>query len=179
MIPDEVLLRPGTSVIMNLRHPAHVVVAAYRGLRDLEHGADRLNVILITTLRWQREMYDWFVSKGIKPVLAESEDYMTSPDFVKKLCKEAGLDPDHAIFSWPKATEEELANMNPMYAKLLWSLLHSDGLNPSYAKKRLDFDVELAKWKEEFGEDIANFLREEVEASMPHYEYLRAKKLTM
>ena len=41
----------------------------------------------------------------------------------------------------------------------------------------INLDAETAKWRVEFGDDVAQSLRQKVEEEMPHYEYLRKFKL--
>lgn len=179
MIPDEVLLRPNTTVIMTNRHPGLVVPAGLQAMQAFEDSGTTSNQVYICTMHWQRVMYDWLLENGIKPVIVETEDYLTNPDIVRKLCSEVGLDPKHALFSWPRATEEEKAKMDPIIRSLLNSLLNSTGLDPSKAKPPPDMEEEQAKWEQKFGGEAAQFMRDLVEAAMPDYEYLRARKLTL
>ncbi len=41
----------------------------------------------------------------------------------------------------------------------------------------ISVDVEMPKWRAEFGEEVANALRRKVYEELPHYEYLRKFKL--
>lgn len=142
----------------------------------------RGGVLVTSSFLWQREIFDFFTTNGITPIVVESEDFMISPEFVKKICSEAGMDPKAAIFSWPKATEEELATMSPRYKQLVWSLLNSSGLDPKFAEraggeKEWNLEEEVKKWKKEYGDEVGELLKQEAYASLVHYEYLRTKKL--
>ena len=178
VVPDALLLQPGTSAIFTTRHPAWVVPAVFRALGDFINIFNRANTVFISGMHWQRQLYDWYLQNGFEPIVVESEDYMTSPDFVRKLCKEAGLDPEHALFTWPRATDEEKTQMGPMVVNFLSTLLDSTGLIPAKAKPAPNLQEEEAKWVKEFGEERARSIKEMVEADMPDYEYLRARKLT-
>lgn len=179
MVPDDLLLKPGTATIFTTRHPAWVTPAAFRALTTIEGNPNRSNMIFISNMHWQRVLYDWYIQKGVKAVVVEAEDYMTSPELVRKLCSEVGLDPEHALFSWPRATEEEQAKMNPRIVQLLHSLLNSTGLIPGKATPPPVLADEEVKWKQEFGEGDARFIKDLVNAAMPDYEYLRARKLAL
>lgn len=179
MIPDNLLLKPGTAVILTTRHPAWVIPAVCRAMGYIEGDANRSNLIFVCNMHWQRALYDWYTQNGVKAVVVEAEDYMTSPDLVRKLCREVGLDPERALFSWPRATEEEKAGMRPVVVHLLHSLLNSTGLIPGKANPPPILPDEEVKWKQEFGEERARLIKELVDAAMPDYEYLRARKLTL
>jgi hypothetical protein len=43
----------------------------------------------------------------------------------------------------------------------------------------IDIDAEAAKWKVEFGEEIAQMIEKAVRDSMPDYEYLKARRITV
>lgn len=179
MIPDGLLLKPTTSAIVTIRHPAWIVPAAFRAMKGVEGSDTRSNLILVCGLHWQRQIYDWCTENGVRAVIVEAEDYMTSPNLVKKLCEEVGLDPERALFSWPRATEEEKAKMHPRVVQLLHTLLHSTGLIPGKATAPPDLPSEEVKWREEFDEERATLIKELVQAAMPDYEYLKARKLTL
>ncbi len=42
----------------------------------------------------------------------------------------------------------------------------------------LNLDIETEKWRKLYGDEIAGGLRKRVEAEMPNYEYLRARKVS-
>lgn len=178
MIPEDLMLLPGTVPIFTIRHPALIVPSAYRAMSEFEDSANRSNLIVASTLNWARELYDWYLAKGFEPLVAEAEDYMTNPKMVKNLAKKAGLDPEQCIFEWPAATREEQAQMFPRYVQLQQSLLNSTGLLQGKDRRNVVIEDEMQKWREEFGDQNAIFVKELVHASMPHYEYLRSRKTT-
>lgn len=180
LVPDNLMLHPGTVPIITFRDPVYLIPHAYRSLHNIEGGPVDFDMMYLATLRWQRSLYAWYEAHGLSPIAAEADDYMSSPDFVKKLCVEAGLDPEAAIFKWPRALEEELAAMHPDLQTLLKTLLASDGLRTELAKRGdLNVEVEEVKWKREFGEEKSKFLRELVDANMEDYEFLKGRKLRL
>ncbi|KAI5357479.1 hypothetical protein Slin15195_G038410 [Septoria linicola] len=147
-----------------------------------EGESNHSGILITTNLRWQRELYDWYLSNNITPILVEAEDYMTSPAYVKKICKAAGLDEDAAVFKWEKVPEEEQKKMHPQVQILLKTLMNSEGLRPELAVKggaSVEVEKEEEKWRVEFGEEAARFVRSEVEANMEDYWYLRERKLAV
>lgn len=125
-------------------------------------------------------MYDWYLEKGVEPVIVDADDYMTSREFMRQLAVRIGLDPDHVVFNWPKATEQELLNIQPpIAARIKKTLLSSDGIIPGHDARALKLDDEEQEWREEFGEPTASFLKELVDRTMPHYEYLHERRLRL
>ncbi|CAD0031937.1 unnamed protein product [Aureobasidium pullulans] len=88
------------------------------------------------------------------------------------------LEPELACIEWEKIREEEKANIHPMLYASQMGLLESTGLDASRAAKNLDFVVEEKKWDGEFGDDVP-MVREMAESGIPHYQYLRERRLRM
>lgn len=180
MIPDGLLLQSGTVPIFNIRDPRLVVPSAYRTMHamDLAHGGGRANYLITTCHIWSRLLYDFYVSHGVKPIVVDADDFMTSEDFVRHLCSQAGLDPAQAYFSWSIPTKEEQNEIHPYYYASQSTLINSSGINPAKAARNLDLDAEEKKWETEFGDDLA-LVKEMVELAMPHYQYLFERRLEM
>lgn len=180
LVPDSIMFHPGTVPILTFRHPARLMPHGFIALRDGEHNPDDFNFKFVANLRWQRAMYAWYEANGISPIVVDADDYMSSPEFVKKLCAEAGLDPEAAIFKWERTPEEVRSQFPPPARFLLKTLWDSEGLRPELAKKDTpDIEVEVEKWKRDFGDETAQLIREVVEASMDDYEYLNEKRLKL
>lgn len=180
LVPDTIVLYPGTVPILTFRHPAYLVPHAYSGLRDAEHNPTDSDMKFVANLRWQRALYAWYIENSFSPIVVDAEDYMSRPEFVKKLCTEAGLDPEAAIFKWKRASEEERLALPPPARVLLKTLLDSEGLRPELAKVgNVDIEEEMKKWEREFGQQTAKLLREIVDASLEDYEFLKSKKLVL
>ena len=180
MIPDSLLFRPGTVPIFTLRDPRLVVPSAYRVLQamGLSHGAGRNNYLMVTCHIWNRVLYDYYVSHGVKPIVVAADDYMTSEDFVRHICSQVGLDPAKAYLSWPALTQEEREKTHPKYYASQKTMLNSSGINPHLAARNTDFGEQQNEWEREFGEDLS-LVNEMVELTMPHYNYLYERRLKM
>ena len=111
-------------------------------------------------------------------MVIDADDIMTDPGYCRFACEKLDLEPELACLEWEKITEEEKANIHPMVYASQMGLLESTGLDASRAAKNLDFVVEGKKWDDEFGDDVP-MVREMVESGMPHYRYLRERRLRM
>ncbi|KAK4497051.1 hypothetical protein PRZ48_011500 [Zasmidium cellare] len=176
-IPDEVLLHPGTIPLITIRHPVLAVPSNYRATNSLYTGTKRKNWIVNTSLAFNRDLYDYYVAHGIEPIVADSDDYMSSEAFVRHLTSKLGLDPAKAVVSWPKSTEKEKQDMHPMLLQVQATLVDSEGIKPARASRNIDLEAEREKWKEEFSQEELELMEELVEIAMPHYEYLRERRL--
>jgi hypothetical protein len=124
------------------------------------------------TLRFTRELYDWYSSQnGPTPRIIDADDIMNDGDAVRKLCVQTGLDPDAVQYEWEKRTVED-----PLQARFLSTISASRGILPGLAAKGLDLEAEKRKWMAEFGEEDAEDLKGFVEGSMGDYEYLVARR---
>ncbi|THW63995.1 hypothetical protein D6D20_03173 [Aureobasidium pullulans] len=156
-IPDTLLLHTNTIPVLTIRDPRLAVSSAYRVLTSFgfSHGSGRPNFLISTTL----------------PMVIDADDIMTDPGYCR-------FEPELACIDWEKITEEEKANIHPMLYASQMGLLESTGLDASRAAKNLDFVVEEKKWDDEFGDDVP-MVREMVESGIPHYQYLRERRLRM
>ena len=177
VIPDEAYLRPGTIPVFTIRHPGLMVPSVYRAIRDAEQGpaTDKSNMIFATNLGWSRLLHDWYLAQGVTPIVADSDDYMTNQAFVRQLSVELGLSPDHIIFTWPKSTKE-ISEMPQIVVGIMKTIWNSEGIIPGMDAKSLNLAEEEEKWKAEFGDETAAFLKMLVDRAMPHYEYLRKRR---
>lgn len=177
LVPDKLLVHPGTVPVITIRNPRLVVPSAYKAMRAVINGGGRANMLVITCHVWGRLLYDYYQANGIQPLVIDADDYMTSEEFVRELCKRTGLSPDKAVFSWATATDEQQRNLARPFAAVQTTLMGSTGANPGRAAKNVDLAAEEAKWEEEFGMDIAREIRELVQLAMPHFEFLYERRL--
>lgn len=180
VIPDALLLKPGTVPLLTIRDPRLAVPSAYRTLArfGLSHGSGRPNFLLSTGLVWSQVLYEYYVSKGIKPVIVDGDDVMTNEDFVGYLCTQIGLNPEEVCTSWSAPTAEERKEIHPMFYASQGTLIESSGIMPGRAAKNIDMAEEVRKWDDDFGEDVG-LIKEAVESAMPHYRYLYERRLKM
>ena len=170
VLPDSILLRPGTIPILNFRHPMLVCDGVYRGFRDLpafnEEGDARKLLGVGATLRWQRLMYEWYLEhggvQGIKPILIDADDYL-GPEkelLMRRLCELVpGFDARSVIYKWPKATEEETAALPEASQQAYKTILASEGVMTGYDTRSRTIESEMAKWVEKYGQEEAALIR--------------------
>lgn len=177
MIPDHLLLHPGTIPVFTIRDPRLAVPSAYRTMQlmGIEHGGGPVNYLSVTTPAWNRLIYDFYVSQGFDPLIIDPDDYVTDMDFVRALCGRIGLDPEQLNLSWPAASEAEKEKIHPMYYASQSTMIDSSGPDPARAGKNIDLEKSMQEWDNEFGDD-AVVMRELTELAKPHYEYLLSKK---
>lgn len=183
VLPDEILLHPGTKPIITFRHPVLMVDGVYRGWITISPDKPLREMSLVSTLHWSRLMYDWFLDNGeengIKPILLDADDYIgpQKEAVMEKVCAQAGLDSRAVIYTWQSATPEELAAMPPLIVQVKQTLLASDGVMPEYAARERNLDKEMASWTEKYGEEVAQYLRELVAKTLPDYNYMHERRL--
>lgn len=178
-IPDDLLLKPGTIPVITIRNPILYVPSNHRAVNRLYTGATRCNSLSNSNLASSRDLYNYYKSHGIEPIVVDADDYMTSETFVKHLTSKIGLDPEKAVTSWPKCSEKEKQAMHPMLLAVQSTLVNSEGLRGDRAAKNIDLAAEMEKWKEEFGNEEVDLLEELVEIARPHYEYLWDRRLRL
>lgn len=183
IVPDIFLLRPGTVPIFTIREPVLMVPSIYRAIVAGENKTPSKEILLLScTLRWSRMLYEWFLHHGAprtKPLIIDAQDFMRGKAIVEELCREADLSADAVIDQWPKATEEELHSMPPFVAELKKDILGSEGLIPRSATRDVVLEQEEGNWKSEFGEEVATLLNDLVRRTMPDYDFLRSKAITL
>lgn len=187
VVPDWLLLRPGTVPIINFAHPLLVCERVYRNFMTLPSYESVKAHDLISvgaTLRWQRLMCEWYlehgVPLGIKPIVLDADDYLGQEKeaLMQNLCSRVPyFDLDSVLFSWPRTTPEEVAALAPEMQQVHQTLLGSDGVMSGYDMRSHDFETEMKDWVDKYGQDEANFLKGLVDKAMPDYEYLRAQRL--
>lgn len=181
MIPDSLLLAPGTIPILVIRNPRLTVPSAFRILKNmgLNEGGGRPMALMTTSLIWFRVLYDYYTSHGIRPLVLDADDYLTSEDYVRKICSQLGLDQSKVQFSWPVLSAEEKGKMHPMEFLSAEEIHKSTGPDSSRAGSNMDEDMGQGNWVEEFGEADTKLIEELVGYGIPHYEYLSQKKLQL
>lgn len=178
LVPDDLLLRPGTIPLISIRDPRLCVPSAYRVLErmNLPHGGSRAFFLTTTCNVWNCVLYNFYKSHGIEPVVVDADDYMTSETFVRSLCVRLGLDPSKVQFEWDAASSEQKEKeIHPMQYASQNTLYESSGVIAGKAAKDFDFTDVSVKWKEEFGDD-AGLIEEMVGLAMPHYQYLHERR---
>lgn len=198
-MPSNLLLRPGTVPLLTIRNPRLQVPSIWRVFtRTIPGGATRTDTLASVTGRWTRILYDWYLANGLKPLVVDADDYMSSEAFVRYLCEVAGLDPAEAVVRWEKVDgRREMGRVERNYAEIQVSsplprmclfllssrgketLFTSQGPEARRAAKNVDLEAEEASWEAEFGRETAETLRWIVRTVDPDYEYLRERRLRL
>jgi hypothetical protein len=201
VLPDEYLRTWQVAFI--IRHPALAWASMYRAMLKLSKvgfiedddikGASIANL----TMKWSRKLYDWCLEQpgnSVAPLVIDANDLIHNPGAVVKFCEKAGLDTASLQFEWSgceKKSENwapEKSNMgNPheenlhkVAASIMLSTLEdSTGVVKDKAPASVDIDAEVAKWRVEFGDEVAEMLEKATRDSMPDYEYLKANRVTV
>lgn len=187
-----------------IRHPALAWPSMYRTLvkiaavgfmdEDGVTGSSLTNM----SLRWTRMLYDWCMQQPntqTAPVVIDAHDFIHNPEIVLKFCELTGLDKSVLQFEWESREAEK--NSNPgasasldastgeqdLHGRaasiMLSSLEGSSGVLREKAPVDLDIVAEVAKWKVEFGDEVAQLIEKAVWDAMPDYEYLRARRIAL
>ncbi|KAJ4010945.1 hypothetical protein NW752_007516 [Fusarium irregulare] len=167
-----------------VRHPALSIPSLFRAVRHegFKRKVKELNLIE-TSLFWPRKLLEFYEVQesngGVKPLVIDADDMMTSPELMLKYARLAGLDPDKLQFEWEKAPKEVTDSHPPIVQYMLGSLNSSNKVDLGKVAGDVNIDIEAAKWREEFGEIAGDRLETHVRAAMGDYEYMRSKRLTI
>ncbi|KAJ5272518.1 hypothetical protein N7478_007643 [Penicillium angulare] len=189
-------------MVFIIRHPAlrwpsfwqSLLKFSQQGIidEDMLQGTTMAHVCM----RWSRLLYDWNLQQDARrpPPILDAYDLINSPEVVIKFCKQAGMDPDALQFEWKcqaddpdysasaeKITEASTkSGLDESHLRaaniMLNTLSHSSGL---IKDRTVNISTEMVKWKAEFGDDVAGRIERAVWDSMPDYEYLKARRVTV
>lgn len=182
-----------------IRHPALAWPSMYRAMQKMSKAGfvddDGVKGISIAnmTLEWTRKLYDWCSAQpdeSVTPLVIDANDVILNPGAVAKFCEMAGLDAASMQFEWSGATKcdgisdcaksgdahEEKRRQG--HAIFLSTLNDSTGVVKDKAQV-VDIDTEVAKWRVEFGDEIAGMIEKATRDSMSDYEYLKEHSITV
>lgn len=188
-----------------IRHPALAWPSMYRAMRkmaDLGHIDEdgvRGSSLANMTLRWSRTLYDWCLEQPdipVAPPVVDAHDLIHQPETVFEFCKKTGLDKSVLQFEWSDKRDDKNShgwadstghesdeNQKDFHRTgssiMLSTLRDSKGIVKDKAPMTIDIDVEAAKWKVEFGEEMGQAIEQRVRDSMLDYEYLKARRITL
>jgi len=201
ILPDEYLR--SWQIAFIIRHPALAWPSMYRamikvaaeGIMDEDgiKGASTTNM----NLHWTRMLYDWCMEQPdvpTPPPVIDAHDLIHHPEVVLQFCEQTGLDKTVVQFEWDQnevkksekwrgsdpnadATEQEMKGRAASI--MLSSIEGSKGVIKDKAPANIDIAAETAKWKVGFGEETAHIIEKAVWDSMPDYEYLKSKRITV
>ncbi|KAM0345013.1 hypothetical protein ACHAPU_006896 [Fusarium lateritium] len=186
LFPDEFLKTWNPTFL--IRHPALVLPSLYRTcLCDLElDGYKRPGkqpMATEVTLRWQRTLYEFyaehFAGDSVWPIVIDADDVMTCPPLVSKYARLSGLDESKVRYSWDKANEQQLNEMNSGVKRMLSSINASTTIDQSKVAGNMDINQEAIKWASEFGEEGGRNLERWVRDALVDYNFLHSKRLRL
>jgi hypothetical protein len=191
VLPDEYLRSWQMAFV--IRHPALAWPSLYRAMNKMSSvgfiDEDAINGATATslTLRWTRMLYEWCLEQPdvpTEPLVLDAYDVINKPEAVQKFCERVGLDPSEVQFEWDdKAAEAALTKLSERdraAQSIMLSTLHaSKGVVKDKTPANIDIAAEAEKWKAEFGEEVAQIIEKAVWDSMPDYEYLKARRVTV
>ncbi|KAL8890256.1 MAG: hypothetical protein Q9192_005896 [Flavoplaca navasiana] len=176
------------SPIFQIRHPAISIPSFYRAVtsitpeKDLESQEFHTNC----SLAWPRITFDWFCEHVYPqrretlrghtswPLVVDGDDLLNENErVITAICSLAQLDPTGIVKTWNPISEEIQQHQPDHIRRFLSTLQASNGIIKSGLKgEDIVIEEEAQKWVKEFGHEIANKLKEAVEASMEDYLYL-------
>lgn len=107
-VPDQLLLERGTVPVFTIRNPRLQVPSVYRlSLSVLPGDPVRAETLASLTGRWTRLFYDWYLANGVRAIIVDADDYMSSETFVRHLCEVAGLNPAEALIKWDETKYDQ------------------------------------------------------------------------
>ncbi|KAJ5170763.1 uncharacterized protein N7500_003546 [Penicillium coprophilum] len=201
VMPDEYLRT--WQIVFIIRHPALAWASMYRAMIKLSKAGfiddDGMRGATITnmTMKWTRKLFDWCLEQPdepIAPLVIDANDVIHNQGAVVRFCEKAGLDTASLQFEWNGDTKKsenwvsengrtgnsEEVQMHKVAASIMLSTLEqSTGVVKDKAPVSVDIDVEVAKWRVEFGNEVAEMLEKATRDSMPDYEYLKANRVTV
>ncbi|KXJ88405.1 hypothetical protein Micbo1qcDRAFT_185026 [Microdochium bolleyi] len=135
------------------------------------------------SMKWIRALYDFYADyfsqqgRGA-PVVLDADDIMQSPSqLVPRYAELVGMDPGKVQLSWERASERAIKGLLPNERRMLDTILASSGVDASKVAGDVDVEVEVEKWRKEFGDGRAQKLETWVRAAMPDYEFLRERRM--
>ena len=189
IFPDSYLLR--WSPVFLVRHPVRAFESIVRSLSDVfatderfTNAPEEAKMALINaqmTLNWSKTLWQFYESKGVPSLVIDADDLVTHPQAITQTLAEwVGFERHSLQYTWSEASDNERAAKEAAMRRMLSTLDASAGItvDPSKLAKNVgSVEDHLPKWKNEFGDKMAEKLRRAVEDAMDDYEFLRARRL--
>ncbi|KAI6845031.1 hypothetical protein KC367_g4175 [Hortaea werneckii] len=179
-----------------IRHPLAVYSSWYRAEGSLAPDLDTAISRMYMTLRFQREILDWYLAQrqqdsreeGTRvpaPIVLDADDIILSrpddPDSpLHQLAFSLHMDPSRLLFSWPaeEAARTAGAGLDPelqedeRVERFLSTIRKSTGLDSSKVARAWDRETCARELTMEFGNVKAEKLLRRVEESQEDWDYL-------
>lgn len=179
-----------------IRHPLAVYSSWYRAEGRLAPNLDTAISRMYMTLRFQREILDWYFAQRQQdlrgdgaavptPIVLDADDIILSrpdnPDSaLYKLARSLHMDPSRLLFSWPAedAARTAGAGLDPelqedeRVERFLGTIRKSTGLERKKVAREWDRETCAREWAIEFGDGKAERMLRRIEESQEDWEYL-------
>ncbi|KAI7479994.1 hypothetical protein KC351_g7229 [Hortaea werneckii] len=194
MFPDTLML--SWQPLFLIRHPLAVYSSWYRAEGRLAPDLDTAISRMYTTLRFQREILDWYLTQKQQetrkegalvpnPIVLDADDIIMSrpddPDSpLHQLARSLHMDPTRLLFSWPAKEAARTAGAgldqemqeDERVERFLSTIRKSTGLDSTKVVRAWDREGCAKEWAMEFGEEKAEKLLRRVEESQEDWDYL-------
>ncbi|KAL8659860.1 MAG: hypothetical protein Q9226_000225 [Calogaya cf. arnoldii] len=176
------------SPIIQIRHPAISVPSFYRAIISVSPERDVYSQKFFSgaNFAWPRITFDWFCEhvypqrketlRGHSswPLVVDGDDLLNENErVITAICSLANLDTKGILKEWNPINEDIQQKQPDEVRRFLSTLQASNGIIKSGLKgEDIVVEEEAEKWVKEFGPEIANRLKEVVEAMMDDYMYL-------
>lgn len=179
-----------------IRNPLAVYSSWYRAEGRLAPDLDTAISRMYMTLRFQREILDWYLAQRQQdlsgdgaavptPIVLDADDIILSrpddPDSaLHKLARSLRMDPSRLLFSWPaeEAARTAGAGLDPelqedeRVERFLGTIRKSTGLERTKVAREWYRETCVKDWAIEFGDGQARKLLRRVDESKEDWEYL-------
>lgn len=173
---------PSWQPLFLIRHPIAVYSSWYRAEGRLAPDLDPPISRMYTTLRFQREILDWYLTRQQQeprkegaavptPIVLDADDIILSrPDDadspLHQLARSLHMDPSRLLFSWPaeEAARTAGAGLDPemhedeRVERFLSTIRKSTGLDSSKVARTWDLETCAKEWAMGFGKEEAEKL---------------------
>jgi hypothetical protein len=166
--------------IFLVRHPALSFESWYRA----ESAARHVDIFdkswsFYTSFQYSRQMHDWYLSRATAedavPIVIEADDMMENRATIDTLCDMLGMDKRCVPHEWEVIQAPVGAGCREL--KFMSGYWNSTSVDRSKSSRGLDLAGKRGAWREEFGAEVGDELWRLVQAAMPDYEYLKAKRI--
>lgn len=109
------------------------------------------------------------------PIVIEADDMMEKPPTIETSCDLLGMDKSCIPQTWDVIKAPDGAGCREL--KFMSGYWNSTSIDRSKSSRGLDLVAKTELWREEFGPEIGDELWRLVQAAIPDYEYLKARRI--
>ena len=184
-LPDSVLNRFIPTIL--IRNPLLTIPSQLRTSIDNEGLEAALSTPLEqwrweTSFHWSRSLYTYYSSLPISsrkasvqgteyPIILDADD-LPKQGLMKRYAQSVGLNDEVLRFEWDVASQEDVEKMGKTERRMRDTLLASRGIVGGKTAHGLSVEGERDKWRNEFGDELAERVELLVKEGMGDYEWL-------